>query len=57
MKKTYKNPTLTVVKIQPAQMIAVSGEFGEGTMSGSSAATRESYFSDWGDDETMNIDF
>ena len=24
MKKTYKNPTLTVVKVQPAQFIAMS---------------------------------
>lgn len=53
MKKTYKIPTLTVVKIQAANLLqAISGEFGEGTKSGFDAATRESYFSDW-EDETI----
>jgi len=49
MKKTYKNPTLTVVKIQPAQFIAGS-DFGQGQKDGSQAAARGGCFSaddDW----------
>jgi hypothetical protein len=49
MKKTYKNPTLTVVNIQPAQFIALS------TL-GTTTATkgnlgRESRFSDFDEEE------
>ena len=48
MKKKYKNPSLTVVEIQPEQFIAMStlgiteetsGNFG-----------REATFSDWGEE-------
>ena len=47
MKKTYIIPTLQVVKIQPANLLqAISGGFGEGQMSGGSAAAREARFSD-----------
>ena len=49
MKKTYCNPTLKVVKIQPAQFIATS-DFGEGKKDGSQAAARGAGFSaddDW----------
>lgn len=48
MKKTYLNPTLTVVKIQPAQFIAMS-TLGE-TEAISGNLGREATFSDWGDD-------
>lgn len=48
MKKTYMTPTLQVVKIQAANLLqAISGEFGEGTRPGGSAATREAMFSDF----------
>jgi hypothetical protein len=52
MKKTYKNPTLTVVKIQPARILAGSetAPFGEGKKDGSQAAARGGRFSaddDW----------
>lgn len=50
MKKTYKNPTLTVVKIQTNQLM-INGSFGEGKMDGGSAAGRGASFSDWSDDE------
>ena len=47
MKKTYKNPILTVVKIQPAQLLTESiiniGESYNGT---SSVEAREAIFSD-----------
>ena len=49
MKKTYKNPTLTVVKIQPAQFIAVSTL---GTTSRTSGNLgRESRFSEYDEEE------
>ena len=51
MKKTYMIPTLQVVKIQTAQILAGS-DFGQGTMDGSQAATRGAGFSDsddWGE--------
>ena len=52
MKKTYKNPTLTVVKIQTSNLLqAVSGKFGDGFKDGGSAAGRGASFSDWGEEE------
>ena len=36
MKKTYQNPTLEVVKIQTAGMLAVSGGVGNGSTVGNS---------------------
>lgn len=54
MKKTYKNPTLTVVKIQPAQILAGSeqGALGGPEITGSDGfGAREAEFSDW--DETF----
>jgi hypothetical protein len=52
MKKTYKNPTLTVVKIQPAQFIATSDTLPQGSnYSGEDVQVREAEFSDW--DETF----
>ncbi len=44
MKKTYINPEIEIVKIQTQQMLAVSGQFGEGTKPGSDAASRDFYF-------------
>ena len=46
MKKTYKNPTLTVVNIQSSNLMQISGGFGTGTQSGGSAAGREASFTD-----------
>ena len=40
MKKTYKNPTLTVVNIQTEHLM----QFGSGTKSGSQAAARGARF-------------
>lgn len=45
MKKTYKNPTLKVVKVQPAQVIATSIPQGADWTSGT-ANGRASRFSD-----------
>ena len=52
MKKTYKNPTLKVVKVQPAQVIATSIPQGADWTSGT-ANGRASRFSDdvWEDEE------
>ena len=47
MKKTYINPTLTVVMIQPEQFIALSTQ-GETDASYGNLG-READFSDWGD--------
>ena len=68
MKKTYKNPLLTVVNIQPAQFIAMSTLGTTDAIDGNLG--REATFSDWDEDvfvfdqetmsidqETMNIDF
>ena len=54
MKKTYKNPTLTVVKIQPARILAGS-EIGTGDYAGGQIQTREATFSD-GEDEQLIIE-
>ena len=54
MKKTYKNPTLTVVMIKPAQILAGSeqGALGGPEITGSDGfGAREAEFSDW--DETF----
>ena len=50
MKKTYKNPTLTVVKVQPAQVIAASVPM-YGTNATGEGMGRSASFSDWGEDE------
>jgi hypothetical protein len=49
MKKTYKNPTLTVVNTQPAQFIAVSTLGTTSLRSGNLG--RESRFSEYDDEE------
>ena len=49
MKKTYKIPTLTVVKIQPAQVIATSIPQGDDWTSGT-ANGRGAEFSDWSEE-------
>ncbi len=49
MKKTYKNPTLKVVKVQPAQFIAMSN-LGE-TEATSGNLGRGSRYSTWEDDD------
>ena len=49
MKKSYINPSMEIVKIQTQQMLAVSTqnvEFGEGTMSGGNACSRDFDFDD-----------
>ena len=46
MKKTYINPTLTVVKVQPARILAGSPEL-TGTYDGGTILGREAEFSDW----------
>lgn len=52
MKKTYKNPTLTVVNIQPAQMIAVSGKLdrSQTITNSNSFGARKGSFSGWDGD-------
>lgn len=50
MKKTYINPTLKVVKAQPARVIATSIRQGVEWKSGT-ANGRRSSFSDWSDDD------
>jgi len=50
MKKTYMIPTMKVVEIKPAQILAGS-DFGKGTLDGSQAASREVRFSDWDEEE------
>ena len=50
MKKTYINPTMTIVKIQTAQMLAASEPgYGGTTTSTSGNLSRESSF--WEEDE------
>ena len=46
MKKTYKNPTLTVVKVQPAQVIATSVPM-YATPAEGAGMGRGASFSDW----------
>ncbi len=48
MKKTYKNPTMTIVKIETAQMVAASVEM-HGSNANSAAMGREGSF--WDDEE------
>ncbi len=50
MKKTYKNPTLKVVNVQPAQFIALSKFEGEASTS-AEVRSRGSRFSSWEDDD------
>ena len=50
MKKTYKNPTLTVVKVQPAQVIAASVPMYGSDATGAGMG-RGASFSDWSDEE------
>ena len=49
MKKTYINPTMTIVKIQTAQMLAASPGYGGSTTETSGNLSRESSF--WDDDD------
>lgn len=52
MKKTYLNPTLTVVNVQPAQFIAASEDVKVGsTYSGTKVLGRQSSFSGWTEEE------
>ena len=55
MKKTYINPTLTVVKVQPAQVIATSsiemyGKDAEGVGMGRQAKFYDDWEEDWEED-------
>ena len=49
MKKTYQNPEINIIIIQPAQMIAESLGFGEDVKSASSADARRG--NRWGSDD------
>ena len=51
MKKTYKNPTLMVVKIQSARLLTETSQIGTGDYSGGGIQTRRGRFSGWEDDE------
>ena len=50
MKKTYKNPTLKVVKVQPRQFIAASYYETTTTLTSGNHG-RRAEFSDWDEDE------
>jgi len=50
MKKTYMIPTMKVVEIKPAQILAGS-DFGKGLKDGSDAAARRGRFSEWEEEE------
>lgn len=52
MKKTYKNPTLTVVKVQTANILAGSGPVLRGSTNATSGnAGRGASFSGWNEEE------
>ncbi len=51
MKKTYKNPTLKVVNVKPAQFIAVSQADMYGTNATSAGMSRGSRYSSWEEDD------
>lgn len=51
MKKTYKNPTLMVVKIQSARLLTETSQIGTGDYSGGGIQTRRSRFSRWEDED------
>ena len=52
MKKTYKNPTLTVVNVQPAQFIASSSVRLGGSYNGETKIEgRKASFSGWNEEE------
>ena len=54
MKKTYKNPTLTVVKVQPARILAGSDQIGVSVTNYNGSTTiesRQGSFSIWEDEE------
>ena len=65
MKKTYKNPTLEVVDVKSAEILAGSfnDPLGNNEVDGGAALGHEATFSDWGGDEfvigddAMNIEF
>jgi len=51
MKKTYMNPSLKVVEIKPAQILAGS-EIGKGNdYNGGTVQTRQGRFSSWEEDD------
>ena len=58
MKKIYQNPEITVVKIQPTQMIAASFEkvLGETETAGSNALGKSGWDM-WADDEPEEADY
>ncbi len=54
MKKTYKNPTLKIVNVKPAQFIAASQTIGLSSTNYNGTATiesRGSRYSEWEDDD------
>jgi hypothetical protein len=50
MKKTYMIPTMKVVKIQPARILAGSPDL-TGTYNGGKVLSRQARFSDWDEEE------
>ena len=52
MKKQYRNPILTVVKLQPARIMAGSfnDPLGDKGVDGGAALGRSAEFSEWSDD-------
>ncbi len=57
MKKTYKNPTLKVVNVKPATILAGSTPgYGETTTATSGNCGRGSRFSTWEDDAAADYD-
>ncbi len=50
MKKTYKNPTLKVVNVKPAQFIALSGKSGDADPS-KEVLGRGSRYSSWEEED------
>lgn len=51
MKKTYKNPTLTVVNVQAARLMAGSPGYGGTTTKTSGNFGRQGNFSGWNEEE------
>ena len=49
MKKTYKHPTMTVVKLQSSRIMAGSfdGQLGDDGVNGSVSLSSEGIFTDW----------
>ena len=51
MKKTYLNPTLTVVKVQPSRILSSSEVSKGGSYTGGQIQSRQGSFSGWTEEE------